>query len=97
MQRGEDFRGFRFVGQRGHDMIALAAILGQALQLQLPPAEGAADRAGGEDRGLHPLRWDRHVGQGEQASAAPEARLGPVEPEAMFAQQRSSKAGADAK
>ena len=52
-------------GKLGHDVVALAAILRQALQLQLPPAKCLADRAGGEDRCLHPLRRDRDVGESE--------------------------------
>ena len=59
--------------QRGDDMVALAAVLGEALQLQFPPAEGTADRAGGKDRGLHPLRGDRDVGQGQKTAAAAKA------------------------
>ena len=55
VERCENIRRFRFPGQRRDDMVALAAILGEALQLQLPPAEAAADRASGQDRRLHAL------------------------------------------
>ncbi len=89
--------GFRFVGQRRDDMVALAAILGEALQLQFPPAEAPPDRAVGEDRRLHPLGRDRDVGQGQQAAAAAKAGFGSVEAKAMFAQHGADQAGADAK
>jgi hypothetical protein len=46
-------------------MVALAAILGKALQLQHPPAEAMTHRAVGEDRCLYPSCGDRNIGQGQ--------------------------------
>ena len=84
------------MGERGDDMVALGTVHGEALQLQLAPAERAAHRAAGKDRRLHPAHGHGDVGQGQQAAATAQPGFGPVEPEAMFAQQRADHAGGDA-
>ncbi len=42
------------MGKRGDDMVALAAVHGEALQLELAPAEARRTGPLAEDRRLHP-------------------------------------------
>src|SRR6187200_2030194 len=97
IKRSEDCRCLIVMRKRRDDMVALAAILGKALQLQHPPAKMLPDRAVGEDRCLGALGWNGNVGQGQQAAAPPKAGLGPIKAKAIFAQKGADQARADTK
>ena len=77
-------------------MVALGTVHRQALQFELAPVEGAADRPAGEDCGLDAAGGHGDIGQGQQAPATAQAGLGPVETEAMLAQEGAGHAGGDA-
>ena len=72
-QGAQDFSRFRLMRQRCDDMIAFLPVHRQALQLQHPPAEAAANRPGGEDGRLDPLGGDGDVGQSQEPAPPAEA------------------------
>ena len=93
---GEDVGDFRVAGERRDDMVALAAfVLGEALELELAPAEAVAQWARTNDRGLDALDRQGDVGQRQETAAAAQPRGGPVEPKAIVAQEGAGDSGGE--
>ena len=73
-----------------------AFVLGQALELELAPAEAVAQRARTDDRGLDAADRQGDVGQREETAPPAQPGGGPVEPEAIVAQEGAGHPGGEA-
>ena len=92
---GRSGNRFQFLpARKRRDIMARsAAILGKADKFETMPAAQAAQDTGGEFERLNTVRWHHNIGPGEEAPAAAEAFLGPVQNKAPIAQHRAHQSG----